>query len=135
MDQKFRAHLYKLMPTVNRHVYLLLAKTFFQSDLIWRNMKWKCSTVFGNLESDIFLKHLFWFSEFSAEFLFFYHATQHFIIRKNNSAACFSDFLVLTHFSILHFFRNQKQNVKIWREGVNIIFKMPTWIFWIFLPY
>ena len=135
MRIKMESCIFELILAINRHIYWLLLAKNFQSDLIWRNMKWKCSTVFGNLESDIFLKHLFWFSEFSAEFLFFYHATQHFIIRKNNSAACFSDFLVLTHFSILHFFRNQKQNVKIWREGVNIIFKMPTWIFWIFLPY
>ena len=133
MDQKFRARLYKLMPTVNRHVYLLLAKTFFQSDLIWRNMKWKCSTVFGNLESDIFLKHLFWFSEFSVEFLFFYHATQHFIIRKKLRSLYLVIFFGIDSFFDPSFFQKSKTKCKhpnkIWRKGVNIIFKMPAWIF------
>ena len=74
MRIKMESCIFELILAINRHIYWLLLAKNFQSDLIWRNMKWKCSTGFDNLESDIFLKplkHLFWFLEFSAEFLFF----------------------------------------------------------------
>ena len=59
IDRNFFARRYKLLLAINRHVNLLLVKTDFQLDLIWWNMKSKYSTGFENLESDIFLKHLF----------------------------------------------------------------------------